>query len=175
MITTVLSLVLMACVDAPAPAPDFRHPHFPKKLEVSIPASAGREPLRLVVSYQTATFDAKGFEEMPEGRGWHLANAHLEVSAAVRIGGREVAPGTYRLLARKAKEGRWELVLDDDARFSARFTDHAKALATEFAGDAPRQEHLHIDIHPSGVKDRAAVQLVVHFDRYLARARIDLP
>lgn len=170
-----LHLVLLGFGDFCFDAEGLRHPHFQKKVEVVLPGGEQKDPLKLSVTHLTATFDEKGFLEMPPGKGWHLANAHLQVSAPVKIGGQAIEAGTYRLLARKTAEGPWELVIDGDAKFSSRFSDQAKALKTEFKTEQVPREHLNIDLHPSGEKDQTVLFLEVHFHQTLARCRIEVP
>ena len=63
----------------------FFHPHFPKRVEMSL----GFKPdaPKITVSHITATFDKDGFEKMPAGGAWHLANGHFETTADVKVGG----------------------------------------------------------------------------------------
>jgi hypothetical protein len=152
--------------------PSELHPHFEKK--VSCVVGRGAEAISLELSHLTVTFDADGFAKMPEGQGWHLANAHLELSRDCKVGGKAVPKGRYRLLARRVKDSKWELVLDEPARFSAQFSEKAIALETEFLSEQPRHEHLRVDINPTGDKSNTSLWLEVHFDRHLARSAISL-
>lgn len=169
-----LLIPLALLLPAAHSANTLRHPHFPKKIEMSLGFTADAD--KLTLSHLTVTFDKEGFEQMAEGGAWHLGNAHLRTEADLKIGGQEVEYGNYRLLGRKAKEGNWELVLDPVGRdFTTDISADALTLATEFKRDQPVQEHLRIDVQPAGDAEHAALQLEVHFDRYAAFARIDLP
>jgi hypothetical protein len=163
-----LSLLLLPPVhEAKAPY----HPHFQKKLEVSL-ADKG---LTLKLSHLTATFNREGFETMAEGKGWHLANAHLELDKAVVLGGVPLEPGTYAIKARKLKSGAWELVADEKGRFSARFSEKSKSLKCTFTKGNPTYEHLSLDIQPSGNKASTQLYLDVRFDEFMLRSAIDVP
>lgn len=161
---------------APTPSPAaavLRHPHFPKRVEMSLGFSP--DAPKVAVSHLTVTFDRDGFAAMAEGGTWHLANGKLETGADIRVGGHDVAAGTYRLLARKTADS-WELVLDPKGRdFSRDLSDEAFALTTEFRESPIRQEHLRIDLQPSGDAETLALHLEVHFDDYVATAVLEVP
>lgn len=167
----VFGLGAAAFVAAP-PATPFPplHPHFPKKIEVQLPGD-----ITLAVSHITVTFDRDGEAKLPAGGSWHLGNAHLDVSKAVRIGGRDVPAGRHSLKGRKRDDGAWELLLDEPARFRSKVGDAALVLQTVYQADAPLREHLSIDIQPSGDKQSTSVFLEVHFDTRLARCVVELP
>lgn len=151
----------------------FRHPHFPKKVEMSLGFS--QDAPKISVSHLTVTFNRDGFKKMPDGGAWHLANGKLRTEADVKIGGHDVEYGNYRLLARKAGD-KWELVLDPIGRdFSTDISEEALTLKTDFRKSKARQEHLRIDLQPSGVEDAMVLQLEVHFDDYVAIAKIEIP
>lgn len=149
------------------------HPHFPKRVEMSL--GFGEDAPTIAVSHITASFNKEGFEKMPVGGVWHLANGHFETSTEVKVGGKAIAAGTYRLLARKRTEDKWELVLDPkDAQFSATVSEDAIALETEFKRDGTPKEHLLIDLRPSGEKDATVLHLVVQFDEWTATSLIEV-
>lgn len=147
------------------------HPHFQKKLEVTLPEKG----LTLKLSHLTATFNREGFETMADGKGWHLANAHVEFDKPVVVGGVSLQAGSYAIKARKLKGGDWELVVDEKGRFSARFSDQAKALKSTFTKGNPTYEHLNMDIQPSGNKTSTQLYLDVRFDEFRLRTAIDIP
>ncbi len=149
------------------------HPHFPKRVEMSL--GFGDDAPTIAVSHITASFDKDGFEQMPAGGAWHLANGHLETTADVKIGGHEIDAGTYRLLARKRSDEKWELVLDPkDAQFSREISEGAMALATKFEKEGAPKEHLLIDLRPSGEKEATVLHLVVQFDQWSATSLIEI-
>src|SRR5690606_24161942 len=161
---------------APPPPAALRHPHFPKT--VSLRLGLEEDAPALSVSHLTVTFDAEGFSSLEEGGAWHLANARLDTPVDLVVGGQAVAAGGHRLLARKAVggEGAWELVLDPEGKpFSSVISSHAVALDTRFLRDRPRQEHLRVDLQPTGDEDETTLFLEVHFDTYLARAVVEFP
>ena len=167
-----VALLAFALVPAPesleSEAP--YHPHFQKRLEARVARDT-----TITVTYQTVTFDKAGAEKMKPGQAWHLANAHLETSGDLTIGGQEIEAGRYSLKARKAKKGGWELVLDAPSRFSSKISDAAHGLETDFDGKAAMFEHLNIDVQPAGDKKDTTLYLDVRFDAMLARAVIELP
>lgn len=151
----------------------FRHPHFPKRVEMSL--GFAQDAPKISVSHLTVTFNREGFEEMADGGAWHLANGKLQTDVDVKIGGHDVEAGKYRLLARKSGDA-WELVLDPTGRdFSTTISEEAFALKTDFRKAKERQEHLRIDLQPSGIDDAVVLQLEVHFDDYVAIAQIEVP
>lgn len=160
----------MTFVATTVEAPAVRHPHFQKRLEARIARGT-----TVTVTYQTVTFDADGAKTMKPGSAWHLANAHFETTADVKVGGAEIAAGRYALKAKKTEKDEWQLVLDDEARFQARLTENVVELETEFDARAPLFEHLSIDVHPTGDKKDTTLHLDVRFDRMLARCLIELP
>jgi hypothetical protein len=167
-----LSLLLVLSLHSAEPkAPVPFHPHFNKKIEISLP----KKGLTMKLSHLTATFDRKGFEGMQPGKGWHLANGHLEFNTPLQIGGETFEPGNYTLKARKLDSKEWELVLDEDASFSAEFSAKAKGLKGEFKAGCPVVEHLHLDIQPSGSKEKTMLYLEARFDQYLIRSTIVIP
>lgn len=165
-------LPLLAALFAFTPAAaTLRHPHFPKKVEMQLgfDPSAGS----LSVSHLTVTFDKEGFEQMPAGGAWHLANGHFTTTETVTVGGRKVEPGDYRLLARKKQSGEWELMLDPGGKdFSREMTTDAVALETEFKKEQPLHEHMRIDLQPSGNEENAVIHLEVHFDTFAAVTQV---
>jgi hypothetical protein len=167
-VAVLLALPILAAIAAPRPEPPF-HPHFPKTLECRV-----SKELTLTVRYQTVTFDAEGAKKLEVGKAWHLAGASLETSAELAIGGRQVPAGKWALSARKAAADRWELVLHEGGGFSTKIDDKAHVLATTFTADAPRFEHLNIDVQPGGDKTATRLYLDVRFDTLLARAEIEL-
>ncbi|MFG0319762.1 MAG: hypothetical protein ACF8XB_21000 [Planctomycetota bacterium JB042] len=168
-------LALLALLAPPPPAAAVvRHPHFPKTVELALGFSD--DAPRVSVSHLTVTFDADGFESMAAGGTWHLANARLRTPVDLIVGGRAVAPGEHRLLARKEEGGDWELVLDPTGKpFSRELSEEAVALDTEFLRDRPRHEHLRIDLAPTGDGDDTTLRLEVHFDTYVARCAVEIP
>ncbi len=146
------------------------HPHFAKEIKVNLPGQ-----VEIKISHITATFDADGAEKMKIGGSWHLANAHLQTSAAVTIGGVKVTKGRHALKVRKAKDKSWELVLDTPGRFKARISESGKALATMHNPKSALFEHLSIDLQPSGHKSSTKMYLDVRFHTHLARCEIELP
>ena len=151
-----------------------RHPHFPKTVTMQL--GFGGEAASVSVSHLTATFDEAGFEGLPAGGAWHLANGKFETDTDLVVGGQKVEEGSYRLLARKRKAGDWELVLDPGGKeFNNAITDEALTLKTSFLEGQPLQEHLRIDLQPSGDQEATTLQLEVHFDTYLALAEIEVP
>ena len=171
-----LSLILLALallLPGARSSTVLRHPHFPKTVTMSL--GFGDDAKKMSVSHLTVTFDRKGFEEMPVGGAWHLANGQFKTEVDVTVGGHDLTAGQYRLLARKAEGDQWELVLDPTGRpFSRDISDEAVALETRFLADQPKQEHLRCDIQPTGDEDALALQLEVHFDTYTAIAEIEL-
>ncbi len=166
--------LIAAALCAPLLPTAIRHPHFPKKVELSL-GFGGQAP-KLTVSHLTVTFDAAGFEKMPTGGSWHLANGKFETGVDLTVGGQEVAKGSYRLLARKVESGDWELVLDpkgDD--FSNTISDEALALETDFQQDRPLHEHMRIDFRPTGDQTDTTLHLEVHFDTFAAVCVIEVP
>ena len=147
-----------------------RHPHFQKKIEARLPKAGGGTAV-VSVSHLTATFDKKGFTEMKAGGTWHLANAHLESDSPLEIGGKTVPAGKYRVVARKT-ETSWELVLDVPGKFDAKLGAAAIPLATTFKSDAPAEEHLRLDLHPTGEGEKAGIELSVAFDVHRAAVRV---
>ena len=169
-----LTLALpFASAVAPSPAPVHphfsNHPHFSKTVEVQLPG------MTLTVNHITVTFDKKGAEAMKPGGAWHLGGAQFDTSADVKIGGVDVAAGSYSLKVRKNDDDGWDLVLDEPTRFVSRISKQAKALKTAYDDDAPLFEHLSIDIQPAGDKSSTQLFLDVRFDRRLARCLIELP
>ena len=150
------------------------HPHFPKKVEFSL--GFGADAPKLSVSHLTVTFDKAAFEAAKEGEVWHFANGHLSVPLDLKIGGKDVKKGEYRLLTRKTKDGNWELVLDPGGEpFQRELSKDAFALETTFTAKQPIQEHLRLDLQPSGDKEHTALHLEAHFDQYVATTKIELP
>jgi len=160
---------------APAPPPPammIRHPHFPKT--VSMALGFGEDAKRLSVSHLTVTFNTSGFDEMPVGGAWHLANGKFVTPIDVTVGGQAVKAGTHRLLARKAEGGKWELVLDPEGKdFSREISERAVSPTTEFETEQPKSEHLRIDLQPAGDKSDTTLWLEVHFDTYTARCLVE--
>lgn len=152
----------------------FAHPHFPKKVEFALGFEA--DSPKLAVSHLTVTFDKAGFAAAKVGDTWHFANGHLSVPLDLKIGGKDVKKGEYRLLARKAADDEWELVLDPGGEpFRRELSKDAFALDTTFTAKQPVQEHLRLDLQPSGDKEHTSIKLEAHFDQYLATAKIELP
>ena len=150
------------------------HPHFPKKIEMTLGFDADA-PI-VGVTYNTVTFNKEGFEKAKEGDVWHLAGAGFETTDPIKVGGKEIKNGKYRLLTRLTKSGDWELVIDaGGAPFDPKLSDRAVAIATKFEKGQPVQEHLRIDLQPSGDKSATAIFLEVHFDQYKATSRIEAP
>ncbi|MBK8097474.1 MAG: DUF2911 domain-containing protein [Planctomycetes bacterium] len=164
-VAAIASLAAVTTGTTPLP-----HPHFQKKIECRL-----ADDLVITLTHLTVTFNREGEAKLPAGRSWHLANAHLETTGDVRIGGHDVKAGKYALKGRKTEAGGWELMLDDAGRFQAKIGANAKALATEFVATAPLREHLDIDIQPSGEKTSTTLWLEVWFDTRLARTKIELP
>lgn len=162
-------LVLSAVLVTPV-----KHPHFSKSVEIVLPRPAGTA-VTLTVTHLTATFDKKGFENMKRDGVWHLANAHFQTTDEVEVGGKKIAPGKYRILARKVDEKSWTLMLDKAGKFSLEVSDKAVVLTSDFKSNAVMQEHLQIDINPSGDKKSTVVNLEVSFDQYRATAAIRIP
>jgi len=168
-LTALLPLLL-----APAPPTAVRHPHFPKKVTMQL--GFGQEAASISVSHLTVTFDEAGFEALPAGGTWHLGNGKFETGAELTVGGQKIEKGRYRLLGRKQLGGDWELVLDPNGKdFDNALSDEALALKTRFLKEEPIQEHLRIDLQPSGDQEHTTLQLEVHFDTYLAVADIEVP
>jgi hypothetical protein len=164
-----LSFLLALAVPAIALA----HPHFPKRVEMAL--GFGKDAPRIAVEHLTVTFDAKGAEEMKEGETWHLAGAKFEAPIDLEVGGKKFTKGDYRLLTRKTGNG-FELLLDVGGDpFSRDVSEKAVAITTEFMREQPREEHLHVDLHPAGDDDEPALYLEVRFDDMKARARIVVP
>ncbi len=163
-----LAIPLAALSWSPAPAPF--HPHFPKTLSCKV-----SKDCTLTVAYQTVTFNADGARKMEPGKAWHLAGATFESSRDVVVGGCKVAAGKYALSARKTKDQGFELVLHEGQGFSTKIGLDAHVLAAEFVGDAPKREHLDIDVQPAGDKEHTRLYLEVHFDTLLARAVVEVP
>lgn len=152
----------------------FAHPHFKKTVEMALGSAADAPKLSL--SHLTVTFDKAGFEAAKEGAVWHFANGHLTVPVDLKIGGKDVKKGEYRLLTRKLKDGNWELVLDPGGdAFKRELSKDAFAIDTTFTAKQPVQEHLRLDLQPSGDKEHTSINLEAHFDQYLATAKIELP
>ena len=166
----VLVPLLVAPAVSPTPAAPPFHPHFPKTLTCQV-----TKELTVTVGYQTVTFNAEAAEKLEPGKAWHLAGATFETSQGLVIGGRKVAAGKYALSARKTKDAKWELVLHEGRGFSTKIGDDAHVLATEFTADAPKYEHLNIDVQPGGDKEHTRLWLDVRFDDLMARAQIELP
>ncbi len=157
--------------DERAPTPF--HPHFPKSLTCQV-----TKECTLTVAYQTVTFDAKGAAAMQPGQAWHLAGATFETTREVIVGSATVLPGRYALSARRTEGDGFELTLHEGARFSTPKADAERTVLTlggEFTADAPRLEHLNIDIQPAGDKEHTRLFLEVHFDRLLVRTAITVP
>lgn len=165
-----LSLPLLVAFAAPVPAPPPFHPHFPKELTCRV-----TKDLTITVRYQTVTFDADAAKALEPGKAWHLAGAEFESSADLVIGGQEVKAGKYALSARKLPEQRWELVLHPGNRFGTKIGPDAHVLATTFVADAPKFEHLNIDVQPGGDKQHTKLYLDVRFDTLFAQAEIGIP
>lgn len=166
----IASLLLLA-IPAPDAAVDpiVWHPHFNRTVEVKI-----RNGPTMKVSHITVTFNKEGFEKMKPGGAWHLGNTHFETSEKVTVGGQTVAAGKHSIKGRKKQDGTWELVIGKASRFSSRISDDAKSLKTEFVKKASMMEHLNVDIHPTGEKSSTTMWLVVHFNTYICRSKIDI-
>lgn len=168
--TSLLATLVLAACPSSDPALDaiVWHPHFPRKVEVTLGAD------KVSVSHLTVTFDRAGFDKAKPGYSWHLANARLSTSRKLTIGGVKLDAGEYSIRARKTKDGSWELLADKPQRFARRATDDARALKTGFVKDAARMEHMSIDIHPSGDKSNTSLWLVVHMDTFVARSLVEI-
>ncbi len=148
------------------------HPHFPRKVEVSL--GMGREAEKVSVSHLTVTLDEEGFKKAAPGFSWHLANARLTTSRPLKVGGVTLKPGEHSIRARKNDDGTWSLLSDSPQRFARKATKDARALRTEFIPDSHKMEHMTIDIHPSGDKSETTLWLVVHMGSYIARSLVEL-
>jgi hypothetical protein len=147
------------------------HPHFPKTVEMRM--GFEKDAPTIKVEHLTVTFNKDGFENAKTGDTWHLAGAKLTAGLDVEIGGKAIAKGEYALLTRKTEKGVWELMLDPEGKpFQRTLSEKAIALETKFETGKPVQEHLRIDLQPSGDKEHVALNLEVHFDQYQATARI---
>lgn len=147
------------------------HPHFPKI--VTMRMGFEKDAPTIQVEHLTVTFNKDGFEKAKAGDTWHLAGAKLTSELDVEIGGKAIAKGEYALLTRKTEKGEWELVLDPEGKpFQRTLSEKAIALATKFETGKPVQEHLRIDLQPSGDKEHVALNLEVHFDQYQATATV---
>lgn len=173
----VAMLALLSPVEPTFDPGVYRHPHCPKKVEINVPRPGRRGRVKMSVSHLTVTFNKDGFAAAKKGQTWHLANSHFVTEGDVKVGGHDVAAGDYSLLARKVSDDKWELVLDTGGRFRRKVTENARALKTEFLKDQPLHEHLRVDINPAGDEGdrKLTVFLEVHFDRYLARALVEIP
>ena len=173
MTSLITTLVLAACPSlGEAIDPIVWHPHFPRKVEVTL--GRGAQADKVSVSHLTVTFNRDGFDKAKPGYSWHLGNARLATTRALTIGGVKIDAGEHSIRARKTKGGSWELLVDKPQRFARNATDDAKALKTEFVKDAAKMEHMSIDIHPSGDKSSTTLWLVVHMDTFVARSLVDL-
>lgn len=151
----------------------WRHPHYPKTVEMRL----GTEPSSptIAVEHITVTFNAEGFASAKPGATWHLGGAALELTGKTTIGGKTFEDGDYRLLARKVDDTSWELVVDPKGQaFRRELSDEAVAITTRFVDAQPVSEHLRCDIQPMGGKDATGIQLEVHFDQYAAFATVEL-
>lgn len=165
--------ILAVLLFAPLEPAALRHPHFPKTVTMSL--GFGEEAPKISVSHLTATFDRDGFEKMPAGGAWHLANGKFECGTDLLVGEESVPEGRYRLLARKQVKGDWELVLDPaEGDFNATISDKAIVLKTRFLKQQPLSEHLRIDLQPAGDQQDTTLNLEVHFDTYAAVAAIEV-
>lgn len=169
----VRSFVLAAAALGTLAALAFAHPHFPKTVEMKLGMTDDAPSIK--VSHLTVTFDQALFDKTKDGDVWHMAGASLDTTADVKIGGHAVAKGHYRLLTRKAKNGEWELVLDAGGKaFSRDLSDQAFALATTFEKGQPVQEHLRLDLQPSGDKHATVLNLEAHFGEFKATSKIEV-
>lgn len=170
-----LRLLPLVCLPllmlVPAHAKSVFHPHFPKTIEMTLGIEG--DPPKLSVSHLTVTFDRAGFEKAKAGDVWHFANGHFKTPVALKVGGKDVPPGNYRLLARKTEKA-WELLLDPKGKdFSRDVSGDAIALDTRFEPGHEVNEHLRLDLQPSGAKDKTELRLEAHFDQYLAYATLE--
>lgn len=150
------------------------HPHFPKTVEMRM--GFEKDSPTIKVEHLTVTFNKDGFEKSKAGDSWHLAGAKFVAGLDLEIGGKSIAKGEYALLTRKTEKGDWELVLDSEAKpFQRTISEKAIALETKFEREKPVQEHLRIDLQPSGDKEHVGLNLEVHFDQYRATATIATP
>ena len=171
---SVLAIILFNVSVATPREPAFvtYHPHFPRKVEVSL--GMGRDADKVSVSHLTVTLNEPEFKKAKPGFSWHLANARLTTSRPLKIGGVALEPGDHSIRARKGEGGTWTLLADTPQRFARKATKDARALRTEFIPDSPKMEHMTIDIHPSGDKSNTTLWLVVHMGTYVARSLVEL-
>jgi Protein of unknown function (DUF2911) len=150
------------------------HPHFPKTVEMRM--GFEKDAPTIKVEHLTVTFNKDGFEKAKAGDTWHLAGAKFTAGLDVEIGGKTIAKGEYALMTRKTEKGEWELILDPEGKpFQRTASEKAIAIAAKFESGKPVQEHLRIDLQPSGDKENVALNLEVHFDQYAATARVATP
>ncbi len=149
------------------------HPHFPKTVEMKLGMDPNSPSIKL--EHLTVSFNKELADKMKDGDVWHMAGASLDATADVKIGGKAVAKGHYRLLTRKVKGGDYELVLDPGGKpFSRDLSDKAMALETKFEKGQPVQEHLRLDLQPSGDKTKTVLNLEAHFSEFKAVSKIEV-
>ena len=139
--------------------PVFSHPHFFKEVRFSFDQE--RSPSQsIVVSHITVPFNEIAAASLPEGGDWHLGFAKLEVGMPLEIGGKEIEPGRYSLNVRRGPGDEWSLFLVPDAKDAK---ERELVLSSHLRSDLPSEDHLKIEIHPTGPKDKTEIVLRVRF------------